>query len=235
MAQARVHKQAVTGGNPPPAGTLTTVVSDRLRDDILNGRRPPGAKIRLEELKSEFGISWSPIREALSRLTAEGLLLAEDQRGYRVAPASRDDLAEVIRLRVLLEPMALAMAIDNGGDAWEAAIITAHHHLGKVEDQRDGTQGSVATDWETRHRGFHDALIAGSASPILLQFCHMLHDMNDRYRRIFLKVHAFDRDVAGEHISIFDAALARDGRKATALLKSHIERTGRNILASMRE
>ncbi len=233
--QQRSTRESPTAGVAPAASTLTTVVSDSLRADILNGRRKPGSKVRLEELKTEFGVSWSPIREAVSRLAAEGLLLAEDQRGYRVAPASRADLAEVIRLRVLLEPMALRMAIDKGDDAWEAAILTARHHLGKVEDRRSGNNAGVTGDWETRHRSFHDALIDSCASPILLQFCHMLHDMNDRYRRIFLQVHAFDRDVASEHAAILDTTLAREGAKAAALLTAHIERTGRNILASMHD
>jgi DNA-binding GntR family transcriptional regulator len=230
MAQARLLKDEPGDSTAPTGGTLTTVVSDRLRADILNGRRAPGTKVRLEELKTEFGVSWSPIREALARLAAEGLLMAEDQRGYRVAPASRDDMDEVLRLRMLLEPMALEMAIELGGEAWEAEILTAHHLLGKVEAQR---ATGIAVEWENRHRGYHDALIGGSGSPILLQFCHMLHDMNDRYRRIYLQAHAFDRDVAGEHKAIFDATLARDAGLASKLLRAHIERTGRNILASM--
>ena len=233
MATARGLRDEAVETRPPSTGTLTTVVSDRLRADILNGKRAPGTKVRLEELKSEFGVSWSPIREAVTRLAAEGLLHAEDQRGYRVASASRGDLAEVLRLRVLLEPMALQQAIEKGDDDWEAGILTAHHLLGKVEGQRSagGSDGAVV-EWETRHRGFHDALISGCASPILLQFCHMLHDMNDRYRRIFLQAHAFDRNVAAEHKAILDVTLARKGDKAASLLKSHIERTGRNILAS---
>ena len=236
MTIARASREEVAEIRPPSAGTLTTVVSDRLRADILNGKRAPGTKVRLEELKTEFGVSWSPIREAVTRLAAEGLLLAEDQRGYRVAPASRGDLAEVLRLRMLLEPMALQQAIEKGNDDWEAGILTAHHLLGKVEDQRS-TSGSdgVAVEWETRHRGFHDALISGCASPILLQFCHMLHDMNDRYRRIFLQAHAFDRDVAAEHKAILDVTLARKSEKAASLLRSHIDRTGRNILTSMHD
>lgn len=233
--QKRSAKAAPPASTVAPAATLSTAVSDRLRADILNGRRKPGAKVRLEELKTEFGVSWSPIREAVSRLAAEGLLLGEDQRGYRVAPASRGDLAEVIRLRLLLEPMALKRAIELGGDDWEAGIVSAHHRLGKFEGKGNRDKRGAVTEWERWHRHFHDALISGSASPILLQFCHMLHDMNDRYRRIFFQAHAFDRDVAGEHQAIFEATLARKSRIASALLTAHIERTGSHILASMRD
>jgi GntR family carbon starvation induced transcriptional regulator len=214
-------------------GTLASAICNRVRADVLAGRRKPGSKIRLEDLKAEFGVSWSPIREALSRLAAEGLITAEEQRGYRVAPASRADLGEVIRLRVLLETSALRASIEKGDDGWEAEVLAAHHRLTKFESRRLAPGGGE--QWETRHRAFHDALIGACASPILLQFCHMLHDMNDRYRRVFLLVHEFDRDVAAEHRAITEATLARDKKKACSLLESHIERTGRNILASMRD
>ncbi len=215
----------------PSGGTLATAICDRIRGDILSGRRGPGAKIRLEDLKSEFGVSWSPIREALSRLAAEGLVLAEEQRGYRVAPASQADLTEVLKLRVLLETMALRAAIEKGDDAWEAEVLAAHHRLGKLEDRRGDAPDTER--WESWHRTFHEALIRACESPILLQFCRLLHDMNDRYRRVFLSAHAFDRDVAGEHRAIVDATLARDADRAGRLLQAHIERTGRNILRSM--
>lgn len=212
-------------------GTLATAICDRLRGEILSGRREPGARLRLEALKGEFGVSWSPIREALSRLTAEGLVLAKEQRGYRVAPASRDDLTEVLKLRLLLEPMALRAAVAKGDDAWEAEVLAAHHRLSKLENRRGAAPETER--WEGWHRTFHEALIRACESPILLQFCRLLHDMNDRYRRVFLAAHAFDRDVAGEHRAIVDATLARDAERACRLLQAHIERTGRNILRSM--
>ncbi len=215
----------------PAGATLASAICDRLRGEILAGRREPGAKIRLEALKVEFGVSWSPIREAVSRLVAEGLLLNDEQRGYRVAPASRAELAEVLRLRVLLETMALGAAIEQGDDAWEAELLAAHHRLAKLEDRR--WDPAEAERWETWHRTYHDALIRACDSPILLQFCHLLHDMNDRYRRLYLSAHAFDRDVAGEHREITAATLARDATRACKLLAAHIERTGHNILQSM--
>lgn len=216
----------------PAAATLTTAICDRIRGDILAGKRKPGGRLRLESLKDEFAVSWSPLREALQRLSAEGLVLAEEQRGYRVAPVSRSQLAEVIRLRATLESMALQASIENGDDAWEAQVLAAQHRLGKLESRRN--QAPLAEEWERWHRHFHQSLIEGCGMPTLLQFCSLLHDMNDRYRRLFLSAHKFDRDVAGEHRAITDAALARNAAKACRLLEAHIQRTGRNILRSMR-
>jgi DNA-binding GntR family transcriptional regulator len=215
----------------PHGGTLAVAICDRVRTDILAGRRKPGAKIRLEELKAEFGVSWSPIREAVSRLVAEGLIVTEESRGYRVAPVSSADLAEVIKLRVMLETMALRSAIEQGDDAWEAEVLAAQHRLGKLEARR--SYPAEAEQWETWHRAYHGALIRACASPILLQFCSQLHDLSDRYRRLFLSAHDFDRDVPGEHRKITEATLARDAATACELLKRHIERTGQNVLRFM--
>jgi GntR family transcriptional regulator, carbon starvation induced regulator len=214
-----------------PGGTLAGSICDRVRADILAGRRKPGARVRLEDLKAEFGVSWSPIREALSRLVAEGLITTEESRGYRIAPVSRTDLAEVIRLRMLLEPMALQRSIEHGDDAWEAEVLAHQHRLGKLESKR--FYPAEAEQWERWHRAYHEALIGACGSPILLQFCGQLHDLSDRYRRLFLSAHNFDRDVPGEHRKITEAAVAHDAATACELLRRHIGRTGQNILRSM--
>lgn len=227
MSDAPAHSAA------PEGATLSTVISDRLRAEVLAGRRDPGSRVRLEELKLEFGVSWSPIREAVSRLVAEGVIVADGPRSYRVAPASRTELNEILRLRVMLETTALRGAIEQGDDAWEADVLAAQHRLSKLESRR--VAPDEAEQWETWHRAYHDALTRACESPILLQFCRTLHDMNDRYRRIYLSKHSVDRDVAAEHRAITSATLARDADRACALLKSHIERTGRNILRIMPE
>lgn len=232
MAKTGEAKLEVGGAVELVTGaTRAASICERVRAGILNGRLQPGARLRLEELKAEFGVSWSPIREAVSRLVAEGLLVADEQRGYRVAPVSKTHLAEIIRLRVTLETMAFRDSIAKGDDAWEAAVLAAHHRLSKVES---GLRASAnAEPWETLHQSFHEALIRACDSPVLLQFCAQLHALNDRYRRLFFAAHDFDRDVAGEHRAIAEATMARDADKACILLATHIERTGNNILCSM--
>jgi len=231
----REPDQALRDASPipetPQGGTLASAICDRVRTDILDGRRKPGARIRLEDLKAEFNVSWSPIREAVSRLVAEGLITTEETRGYRVAPVSRADLADVVQLRMLLEGMALQRSIEQGDDAWEAEVLAHQHRLGKLESRR--MHPTEAEQWETWHRAYHEALIRACGSPILLQFCGQLHDLSDRYRRLFLSAHDFDRDVPAEHRQITEATLARNAPTACELLRRHIERTGQNILQSM--
>ena len=217
----------------PEGATLALSIAQRLREDVMAGRYLPGAKVRLEDIRQAFGVSWSPIREAVTRLVGEGLMVVDSQKGYRVAPATRAELEEAIRLRVLLETQALRLAISLGGDAWEAQLLAAHHRLAKLESQRISSQETE--QWEAWHGAFHSALTQPCQSPILVQFCQQLNTIQDRYRRIFFTHHDVDRDVAREHRLITDAALERDAEAACRLLSDHIERTGRNILATMSE
>ena len=101
----------------------------QVRAEILSGARKPQARIRLEDLKTEFRVSWSPLREALSRLVAEGLIQVDESRGYRVAPVSRAEMADALEMRKRLESMALRASIEKGDDAWEAEVLSAHHRL----------------------------------------------------------------------------------------------------------
>ncbi|HEY9280741.1 MAG TPA: GntR family transcriptional regulator [Eoetvoesiella sp.] len=210
-------------------GTLASVVMGKVRQDILQGRLLPGTKLKLDSMRDEYEVSLSPLREALSRLGAEGLVVMEDQKGYRVAPVSAQNLQEVTALRANLEVMAVAKSIENGDDRWEDALVAAYHRLQRMEES--ARQGVHLDGWDQAHRTFHIALFSASGLPLLLQFCNTLHDLSDRYRRLFLVKNAHDRDVPAEHKAILDAALARDKDLACSLLRHHIERTGKNLFA----
>lgn len=214
---------------PRTATTLADALAAELRSAILRGDVPPGTKLRLDDLRARFGVSLSPLREALSRLAAERVVTAESQRGYRVPEVSFEGLAEVNAIRCHLEPYALAESIRRGGDDWEEKLVAVFHRLTKFEQHRT----SRVEDWEAAHREFHGALIGACGMPLLLQFCGVLHDLSDRYRRHFLAKYPLDRDVHAEHRGIFDAALGREAEKASALLRQHVERTGTNILQVM--
>lgn len=215
----------------PAAATLSSTLVTRLRAAIMRGELVPGAKLNLDRIREFYGVSLSPLREALCRLESEGLVTILDQRGYRVAPVSIANLAEVIRLRVELEGMALKEAMQHGDAAWEGQILAALHRLNRCK--RGARSAEEQETWEAAHRAFHAELISACGMPLLRQFCAMLHDQGDRYRRIFLKSHAPDRDVPGEHVAIADAVIGRRVREATHLLRDHIERTGRNIQAAL--
>ncbi len=224
---------AKAGTRSVEGGTLADSISERIRTGILTGRIKPDTKLRLEDIRSEFGVSWSPIREGLTRLVAEGLVIAEEPRGYRVAAVSRAHFADIVRTRMQVECIAVRESLERGDDAWEAEVLSSHHRLSKFEACR--WQPGDYEQWEIWHRTYHQRLIAACGSPILLQFCSMLHDMRDRYRRLFLVAREPNRDVAREHAEITQAVLARDADRASALLKRHIERNSKAILGAIKE
>lgn len=215
------------------ARTLSTELTDRLRQAILWGEFAPGSKLKLEMLRERLGLtlSRSPLREALSRLGAEGLVRIEDQRGYWVAPVSEANLKEIARLRIHLETLALRESIAQGAGPWEQDIRQATQML--IQAPRKESSREAVSAWEAAHRGFHFALLGACGMPMLLQYCASLHDQNDRYRRLFLEHHPFDRDVNREHQTIVEATLERNADLACALLAQHIDRTTRNICAAL--
>jgi DNA-binding GntR family transcriptional regulator len=214
--------------------TMATSIVKRLRHEILTGELAPGTKLRLEALRERLGLtlSRSPLREALSRLSAEGLVTAEDQRGYRVAPVSEKDLREIATLRINAESLALREAIAKGDAAWEAELVASLFQLNRVK-RVDGMPVEEHEAWERAHRGFHLTLLKACDMPLLLAHCSTLHDLNDRYRRLFLVSNRFDRNAGDEHKNIVEATLERNADLACALLAQHIQRTTDNIRASL--
>lgn len=169
-------------------------------------------------------MSVSPVREALARLVAAGLVEGEHNRGYRVTSLSLGDLDDLVRTRILVEGWALERSIENGDEHWEAKLMSTLHLLERLPRQQEDARLHDER-WEARHADFHEALLSACGSQILLEFCKALYDRADRYRRFSLSVETGKRDVDGEHRAIRDAALARDAVKARALLAAHYENT----------
>ena len=111
------------------ANTRTEEVYDSLRSDLLNGTIAPGDKLKLVELATRFAVSQSVVREALTRLTEQGLVIATPQRGFRVRELSVRDIAELTEARIQIESITLQMAIERGDMRWETDVLTTHHIL----------------------------------------------------------------------------------------------------------
>jgi GntR family carbon starvation induced transcriptional regulator len=215
----------------PAAKTMSTTLVTRIRTSIMRGDLMPGTKLNLDRMRESFGVSLSPLREALCRLESDGLVTVMDQRGYRVTPVSESNLAEIIALRVNLECTALKEAMLHGDVAWEGRILATLHQLSRC---KGGSRAAAEQEaWEAAHRAFHSELISACGMPLLRQFCATLHDQSDRYRRIFLKKHKPDRNVPKEHAAIAEAVIERRARDAMQMLRDHVERTGRNVQAAL--
>jgi DNA-binding GntR family transcriptional regulator len=212
--------------------TRTEEVYDELRRQLLdlNGDLEPGQRLKLLDLAQRFDASLSVVREALTRLAGQGLLVATPQRGFSVRELSVADLADLTRTRVQVESLALRQALRNGDVAWEAAVLAAHHTLERTPVADDS--GHFNEDWSAAHSVFHQTLLAGCASPRLQGLVTSLRDSAELYRRwswALASDHA--RDIAGEHRQLRDFAVARNAEPAVAVLTEHIERAPRELTA----
>ena len=210
---------------------LTDQAFKSLRRDVMMGNLAPGRKLKLEELQDMYGFSSSPLREAMSKLSQEGLIRADERRGFRVSEISREDLADITQMRLLLDVQALSQSIASGNDAWEANIVANHYRLEKIE--RTFSDGPVLLDntWVATHKDFHMSLLAACPSERLKSWCFSLFDQAERYRQFSSRYRKTSRRKASEHKKIMDAVLSRDVPTACALLSDHIASTQRNVLA----
>jgi len=216
-----------------PAVPLTEQAFRRLRQDVLTGTFAAGEKLKLDVLQEYYGFSSSPLREALSRLSQEGLVRADERRGFRVSPLSVEDMADITRMRLMLDPEALGAAIEAGDDEWEAGIVSAFHRLEKVEKRLGDGPVVLDDEWSELHRAFHMALIAGCPSDRLRMWSASLFDQAERYRRLSARMRQTARRKSTEHRRIMDATLQRDKATASALLADHIRSTQRGVEASL--
>ena len=213
------------------SGTPTRVerVYAGLRADILAGRQRPGARLPFAELSTRYEASMGVVREALTRLTAEGLVDSEPQYGFRVVPLSVADLEHLTDARAAIETLVLRQAVEHGDVTWESQVLAAHHRLERTPQMAADDPARLNDDWTTAHAGYHHALLVGCPNPRLLAIAESLRDSAELYRRWSVPLAHSHRDIAGEHRAILDAVLAHDADAATAALAAHV-RTTANIL-----
>ena len=211
------------------ARTLANQAQELLRRDILSGTLAPGERLRTKDLQARYGLGLSPLRESLQRLSAEGMVVNDAQRGFAVAPVSVAELRDLTVARTALESTMLPMAMQLGGADWEGDIVAAFHRLSRTPLPNDPAALVDASLWELRHRSFHHALVAGCGSPWLLRLHGQLVDQSERYRKIRILHHlesqAQVRDVNAEHQAVMDAVLRRDAAQAVALMTQHLVAT----------
>ncbi|WP_162581997.1 GntR family transcriptional regulator [Variovorax sp. PBS-H4] len=209
--------------------TLVDQAFARLRHDVLSGTYVAGVKLKVDELQSAYGFSSSPLREALTRLAQEGLVRADERRGFRVAPISLDDMADITRMRLILDLPALRESITLGGDAWESEVVAAFHRLELVEARLPDGPVILDDTWSELHRDFHLSLLAACPSERQRRWGESLFDQAERYRRFSGRFRKTSKRKTNEHRRIMDAALRRDADTACALLEEHMRSTLRNV------
>ena len=212
--------------------TLASLVYNRLLQDILTGKLEPGLKLRLQVLKKDYDVGNSPLREALNRLSENGMVIREENKGFRVATTSVEELEELIRTRCWLEEIALRESIKNGDDQWEERVVLAFHRLSRVSGSSDHEHYHNLPEWEEKHREFHQAVLSACSSSILLGYCAQLHERTLRYRNIAAVVKYRERHELEEHRALREAVLDRDADRAAELLHKHFRVTADIVIES---
>lgn len=209
--------------------SLAEAVYATMRADILSCRLLPGVKLKISELAAHFSTGLAAVREALSRLSAEGLVIAEPQKGFRVAPVSAEDLVDLTKARLHVEEECMRRSVTLGSLEWEGELAAAFHQLDRTPVlDRDAER--VSDEWERLHQQFHEALTSACDSKWLLRIRRLLSEHAERYRRLSGPVDRFTRNVALEHRALFEAAMARDPEAAATRILAHLGETTRILL-----
>lgn len=216
--------------------TLAEQAHRALRRDIISGAIPAGQPLRLEFLKERYGISFSPLREALNRLHSERLVISTTSRGFRVAPFSEEEMWDAIETRIVIDCEALRRSLVRGDEEWEARLVASFHALMQATGRRIADVNDPSSpdqeELEERHHDFHRCLIGACGSRWLLDLSDQLYAQTERYRQPSLRDRNYwklERDVGTEHRQLLDAAVARDTGLAAGILARHYRETGRMV------
>lgn len=211
--------------------TQASSVFDHLQRDILTGQLQPGLKLRLNVLINEYGTGNSPLREALNRLSANGMVVREENRGFCVAPASIEDLMELTKTRCWLDEIGIRESIANGDTEWEEGVVLAFHRLTRAARSKEENE-YPASDRDRYHREFHLALTSACGSSILTDFCTVLYQRTTRYQNLAGVAEYQGRHELEEHRELQEAVLQRNADLAVKLLHSHYEMTSDILFAN---
>jgi DNA-binding GntR family transcriptional regulator len=201
--------------------TVGETAYKRMRADILFARLRPGEKLKLDRVSQMYGTSVTTMRELLSRLRADGLIVAEGQRGFEVSPVSPDDFREVAAMRLLLETHAVEQSFAAGDLDWEGRVVAAHHKLNVIEKRLIAGEPAAPELWKRCDWEFHHALVSACGSKVMLHTHAAIYDKYLRYQMVAV---IFRGEVAArEHEKLLECALARDAATACDVLVTHIQ------------
>ena len=226
------HDRAAADPGEAGSRTLIERAYAQLRDDIIEGRLAPGDKLRVEHLKAHYQVGAGTLREAITRLVSDALVVAEGQRGFRVAPIALEDLEDLTRLRLHIEIEALRQSIRHGDAAWRARLQQVYEELSAFEQP---VRPEHRARWEQLNSRFHETLTAAYASPWTAKVLRLLTRHGERYRRYAIGLVDSGRDVHSEHREIFELAMAGHEARAALALEAHIRATPDLLLRAQRE
>ena len=220
--------------NANESRSLAGTAYNRIYEDILQCELQPGSKLGMMDLQKKYQLGLGPIREALARLSSENLVIAREQKGYRVAPIDHEEIQDVLTARLVVEIGALRLSMGKRTPAWEGELLSAFHQLDRAPFPHDDAEH--ARDWRKAHRRFHMALLSNCESNILLKTAERLFDQSERSR--FLRSKSLTPTtlemIRNEHKFILDAVLNDQFESAAEYLKEHYVRTTEDTLKALK-
>jgi GntR family carbon starvation induced transcriptional regulator len=219
----------------PPQGsetakiTLASAIYERLRDDIITGSQAPTDKLNIRDLCDRFSVGLSPVREALSRLSTEGLIKQTDRRGFSIAPVNLPELYDLTRARSWINEVGLRESIAQGDEAWEESVVLSFYRMQRTPRVLPNSGSDRNPAWDSAHRDFHLSLVSGCGSDWIVNICDKLFDASERYRHWARRAGVVRSTAEGEHRAIMEAAIKRDAPEAIALLNAHFQKTAQLV------
>jgi DNA-binding GntR family transcriptional regulator len=207
----------------PLVQSMTSQLIVRFRDRILSGIYAPGSALRQDTLAAEFGTSKIPVREALVQLQSEGLVDIFPNRGFQVRPLAGAELDEVFRLRLQIEPAAVALGARLASTADHGAARIALEQL---------NEAMAAGEWAAAgrlNRAFHLLLIVPSLQPVAAEILSRLHTRAQRYVQAHLRPEGRAKRASREHTALLKAWSSGKSREARALIHAHIKSTREDL------
>jgi DNA-binding GntR family transcriptional regulator len=215
--------------------TRASAVYEQLRADITHGVLEPGSKLRVEAMCQRYNVGASPLREALSRLSSEGLVDRTDQRGFNVTALKWDELPILTNSRAQIESLALRESINARDTVWEHELVLLVHQLSRTPRSLAQAEYIPNPEWEALHRAFHKVLLARCPSRWMRGFCDSLADEAYRFRQVAAGQNFSSRNEHTEHVAIFEAAIAGHADEAVKLLVKHYTRTATLVASQAKE
>ena len=205
--------------------TIAGQVAERLRAEIVAGELPAGSRLRQVEIAQRYGVSTTPVREALATLQQEGLVRLHPQRGAVVFVPDVDDLREHYEIRGALEALAAAKAAERFEPGWAEPLLAC------LEEMREGPP---AARYIALNQRFHTALYAHSGCPRLVEMIAALRDASSAYLHIYRAQADFPvARLDAEHRAILQAGVARDPEQAAHATRAHLHNTVDHVAARL--
>ncbi|AHD08379.1 GntR family transcriptional regulator [Phaeobacter gallaeciensis] len=204
--------------------TVVAMLAAALRRDISFGVLRPDQKLKIEALRQSYGGSNHSMRETLRMLSAEGLVEATAQRGFRVTSATEDDLRDILFMRLEVERLGLRLGLARSDVQWEGRLLAAHHALRRTEEALiQDPNDALALDWDMAGRSFAAVLVEAAQSPRLSDMQLKFYDQSRRFRLALLREGRLDFSArAQQQQALVEAVLARDTDAAVAALETYV-------------